>query len=230
MIIAGTLINVATVVAGSLIGIFAGNRIHDRYHQRVFDAVGLFTLVLGVSMALKGSWLLVIVFALILGALLGECWQLDRRLDQVTAGIKNRFSANNDQFAEGLVTAFLLFCMGSMTILGAFDEGLRGNTDLLLTKSILDGFSSIALASALGAGVLFSVVPLLIYQGGLTILASQLGSNFPPEIIDQLTATGGILLVGLGISILQIRKINIINLLPSLVLVVIFAWAKWSWF
>lgn len=230
MIITGTLINVATVIAGSLIGIFAGNRIHDRYHQRVFDAVGLFTLVLGVSMALKGSWLLVIVFALILGALLGEWWQLDYRLDRITSGIKNRLSAKNDQFAEGLVTAFLLFCMGSMTILGAFDEGLHGNTDLLLTKSILDGFSAIALASALGVGVLFSTIPLLLYQGGLTLLASQVGGNFPSEVIDQLTATGGILLVGLGISILQIRRINIINILPSLVLVVILAWAKWNWF
>lgn len=217
-------------MAGSAIGLLAGKRISERYHQRAFEAVGLFTLVMGVSMALKGSYLLVIVFSLILGALLGEWLGIDQYLNRLSEGMKRRFSQTNELFAQGMVTAFLLFCMGSMTIIGAFDEGLRGDTNVLITKSVLDGFSAMALASALGAGVLMATVPLLVYQGGLTLLAMAVGSFIPAEIIDQLTATGGILLVGLGISILQIRKINIINLLPALLLVVLLAWIQWRWF
>jgi hypothetical protein len=120
-----------------------------------------------------------------------------------------------------MITAFLLYCMGSMTILGAFEEGLGGEPNLLLAKSVLDGFSSVALASALGIGVMFSILPLLVYQGGLTVLAAQLQDVFTELVIDELSAVGGLLLIGLGINILEIKRLRIMNMLPSLVIIVV---------
>jgi uncharacterized membrane protein YqgA involved in biofilm formation len=138
--------------------------------------------------------------------------------------LKKRFKIGSERFSEGLVTAFLLYCIGSMTILGAIQEGTGGSSDLLLTKSLMDGFSSIILASAFGVGVIVSAIPLLIFQGGITLLAMYAGSFFTPEIIQGLTSVGGILLIGLGVNILEIKKLRIMNMLPSLVIVAILLW------
>ena len=125
-----------------------------------------------------------------------------------------------------MLTAFLLYCMGSMTILGALEEGIKNDSTLLITKSVMDGFSSIALASAFGIGVAFSIIPMLLFQGGLTLLAVAFGDFFSQTMINELSATGGILLIGLGINILEIKHIKIFNLLPALVFVVLFTWLK----
>ena len=126
--------------------------------------------------------------------------------------------------ARGFVTSFLLFCMGSMTILGAIEEGLGGRPNLLLAKSVLDGFSSIALSASFGVGVLFSAIPLLIYQGGITLFASSLHHVLTPKLINELTAVGGLLLIGLGINILKIKQLSILNMLPSLIVAAILAY------
>ena len=134
--------------------------------------------------------------------------------------IQGKLKVKGGQFSEGMVTAFLMFCMGSMTILGAIEEGLGNEPKLLLIKSLMDGFSSIALVAALGVGVIFSVIPLLLYQGGLTLLAAWVGESLSELMIDELTATGGILLIGLGISILGIKKIQVLDLIPALLFIV----------
>jgi len=169
---------------------------------------------------------LIIVFSLAIGAIIGEGIDLERLIERGSESIKRKLKIGSEQFSEGLLTAFLLYCMGSMTILGAFDEGIKGDTTLLITKSVMDGFASIALASALGYGVGFSVIPLLIYQGGLTLFATYLGRFFSDLMITELTAAGGILLIGLALNILEIKKIKIFNILPALVLVVFFTWLK----
>jgi uncharacterized protein len=138
--------------------------------------------------------------------------------------LKQKLKIGDKKFTEAILTAFLLFCSGSLTILGAFDEGMKGDSTLLITKSIMDGISSMALASAMGIGVGFAAMPLLIYQGGLTLFAKYLGTSFSEAMIAELTATGGILLIGLGINILEIKKIKVFNLLPALVFAVVFAW------
>ena len=138
--------------------------------------------------------------------------------------IKTKIKSDNATFSEGMITAFLLFCMGSMTVLGAFDEGTRGNSDLLIAKSVMDGFSSLALASALGIGVLFSIFPLILFQGGLTLLAWWLGNLMPTAVVNEMTAVGGLMLVGLGLSIMEIKKIKVINMLPSLIFAIIIAY------
>ena len=172
-------------------------------------------------MAFKTEHYLILIFSLILGSIIGQLLDIDAWLTRISESLKKKWHSKNDKFSEGLVTAFLLFCMGSMTILGAIEEGLGGNPNLLLAKSLLDGFASIALAAALGFGVMLSVIPLLVYQGGLTLCARLFEQSVTLPIINELTAVGGIILIGLGISILEIKKLKVINMLPSLVIVVI---------
>ncbi len=222
----GTFLNVITVLIGSAIGMLLKSKLPERLTKTVFQSLGLFTLALGFIMALKAEDYLIIVFSLVIGAVIGEILDLEKLISGLAGKMKKKIKIKDKKFSEGLLTAFLLFCMGSMTILGAFDEGMKGDPTLLITKSVMDGFAAMALASAFGIGVAFSVIPLLIYQGGLTIFASYLGGFFSEIMINELTAVGGILLIGLGINILEIKKIKIFNILPALVLVVFFTWAK----
>ncbi|MCG8581183.1 MAG: DUF554 domain-containing protein [Bacteroidales bacterium] len=224
MLLGGTLLNVITVAAGSAIGMVVGNRIPEKITKGVFQALGLFTLVLGVNMAIKGQMLMAIVFSLIIGTILGEWMSIESAVDGLSDKIKTRLKLENSKFSEGLLTAFLLYCIGSMTILGAIDEGMGKGSEILMTKAVMDGFSSIALASVFGLGVGMSVIPLFIFQGGITLLAYMLGDFIAPEVITELTAVGGILLVGLGINILEIKKIRIMNMLPSLIVIIIMVW------
>lgn len=220
----GTLINVAAVIAGCTIGFLIHRRLPQKIITIVFHGIGLFTLFLGFSMAAKTANYLVLIFSIVLGSISGELLKIDRGLDRLSIYLKHKIGSANDKFAEGLVTAFLLFCLGSMTILGAFEEGLGGKPNLLLAKSMLDGFSSIALTAGLGIGVIFSVIPLLIYQGGLTLFASLLGDIFNDVIINEMTAAGGLMLIGLGINILEIKSIKVVNMLPGLLVAVILAY------
>ncbi len=220
----GTLTNVAAVVAGSLLGLLINARLPERLSRIVFQAIGLFTLVLGFSMALKSDRYLIIIFSLAAGAISGELLDIDARLNDLSELLKRKLKISHARFTEGLITSFFLFCMGSMTILGAFEEGLGGEPTLLMTKSVLDGFGSIALAASLGIGVLFSVVPLFLFQGGLTLFAAWLHDFFTPEMINAMSGLGGILLVGLGLSILDLKKIKVANMLPALLFIVILAY------
>lgn len=222
----GTIVNVVTVLIGSSLGILLKSKLPQKLIKTVFQALGLFTLALGFMMALKANDLLVIVFSLVFGAIIGESIDLEKKTDVLTNKLKRKIKVKDERFTEGLLTAFLLFCMGSMTILGAFDEGMKGDDTLLVTKAVMDGFAAMALASAFGIGVAFSAIPLLIYQGGLTLFAGYLGTFFSEAMITELTAVGGILLIGLGINILEIKKIKIFNIIPALVLVVLFTWIK----
>ena len=224
----GTLINTGTVIAGSCIGLLLKKGLPEKYNVIYFQAVGLFTLVLGFQMSFKMTEPLLVVFSLIAGGLTGEFFKLEERMNRFGDFLKTKFKRENERFTEGLVTAFLLFCMGSMSILGPVEEGLTGNmSDLLKAKSLMDGFSAILLASALGIGVMFSAIPLLIYQGGITLLIMLIGKNIPELYINEITVIGGIMLIGLALDILNIKKLRVLNLLPSLVFVCLFLWL-WS--
>ena len=227
----GTLVNTGAIIAGSCIGLLFKKSMPEKYQTIYFQAVGLFTLLYGVTMALAISSPLLVVLSLVTGGFLGVKMRLEKRADQLGNYIQRKIRIKNDRFTEGLVTSFLLFCIGSMTILGAIQEGLSGKTsDILLTKSIMDFFSAIMLASGLGTGVLFSTVPLLLFQGGITLLVSIVGKDIPPKIVTELTVVGGILLIGLSFNLLKIKKIEIINLLPALVFICIFIWLQLRFF
>jgi hypothetical protein len=217
----GTLINAAAILVGSLIGLVLNAKLPKRFIQIVFQGIGLFTLFIGVFMAMKTNQIFYMVISIVIGGVLGEWLNIEKAINSFGEKIKEKFKSKNARFSDGLVTAFLLYCMGSITIVGAIEEGMTGENDLLLAKAVLDGVSSIALSAALGIGVAFSIIPLLIYQGGLTILAAHFGDYFTEEIITELTAVGGLLLIGLGISILEIKKLRILNLIPSLIIIII---------
>lgn len=228
----GTLINAAAVIIGGSIGMIINNKLPERFTKIVFQGIGLFTVFLGVSLALKTNNFLIMIFSIVLGAISGELMKLEKYIDKFAVYLKKKVKSRNDKFAEGFITAFLLYCVGSMTILGSIEEGLGNPPRLLLSKSILDGFSSVALASALGVGVVFSAIPLLIYQGILTLFAAYLENVLDTVYIDELSATGGILLIGLGITILEIKRIKIINMLPALVFVIIltYIFLNFNWY
>lgn len=217
----GTIINVVLVIAGSTLGLLIHKRFPERIRVIVFQAIGLFTIMLGIYLGLKSTAFLVIIFSLISGALIGEGFYLQERIEKGGDYLKKWLRVKNENFTEGLVTAFMLFCVGSFTILGAIEEGLTGEYNLLLTKSVLDGFSSIALASAFGFGVMFSVIPLFIYQGALTIFASYVEPFLDIALQNEITAVGGIMIVGLGLNIMDVKKIRVLNLTPGLLTVVL---------
>ncbi len=220
----GTLVNTGTVIGGALTGVLIHSRMPERITKTTFQGIGLFTLYIGFTMAEKTQNVLIMVFSIVLGAILGEWIDIESRMEKVSEWGKKRIGSKNDKFTEGFVTSFMLFCMGSMTILGSIEEGLGGEPTLLLAKSFLDGFGAIALASSLGIGVLFSAVPLLIYQGGLTLLAGLVQGYLTEPIINEVSAVGGLMLIGLGITILEIKKLKILNLLPALVFAGVFAY------
>lgn len=217
----GTIINVGAVIVGSVIGLLVHTKLPKRIVTIVFQGIGLFTIFLGIKMALKTDNLLIMVFSLVIGSIIGEFLNIEKGINNLSEYLKRKIKIGSDKFSEGLITAFLLFCLGSMTILGAIEEGLGNRPNLLLTKSLMDGFSSIALSASLGIGVIFSVIPLLIYQGGLTLFAGYAQNFFTQVMINELTAVGGILLIGLGINILEIFKLRISNMLPSLIIVIV---------
>jgi len=221
----GTIINAAAIIAGSSIGLVFKKALSEKYTTIYFQAIGLFTLILGMQMSLKINAPFIVALSLITGGLVGELCRLEERMNRLGDYMKMRFKIGNERFTEGLITAFLLFCMGSLSILGPVEEGLTGKlSELLKAKSLLDGFSSLLLSSALGIGVLFSVVPLVIYQGGITLIVRLIGKDIPANYINEITVVGGVLLIGLALDILNIKKLRILNLLPALIFVCIFLW------
>ncbi|CEA17088.1 hypothetical protein ING2E5B_2363 [Fermentimonas caenicola] len=220
----GTIVNTVAVLVGGLLGLVLNKKMPGRVTSIYFQAIGLFTLAIGATMAVSMEKILIIVSSLAIGSLLGEWWNLEKGAEQLSEYLKKRFKIGNERFSEGLVTAFLLFCVGSMTILGTIQEGTGGSPDLLYTKSMMDFFSAILLASAFGVGVAFSALPLFLFQVSLTLFAMFASHFFTDDIILGLTNVGGILLIGLGINILEIKKLRIMNMLPSLVIVVLLLW------
>lgn len=220
----GTIVNIAAVLAGSTIGLLIHKRLPDRFVKTTFQILGLFTLVIGMKMALESNNLLVMVFSLIIGGLIGTAINLDEKIENFSNKLSKIFGGKNESFSKGLITAFLLFCVGSMTIVGAIEEGMNNDPSLLLIKSLMDGFSSIALTVAFGIGVMFSAIPLLIFQGGLTLLAMYMGSFLSPEYITEISAVGGVILLALGMNLLEITKIKIIDLLPAILFAPFILW------
>jgi len=220
----GTIVNTVAVVAGGIAGLFLKKNMPERVTTIYFQAVGLFTLAIGISMAVKMDHILIVVSSLAIGSLIGEWMNLEKAVERLGEYLKKRFRIGNEKFSEGLIAAFLMFCVGSMTIIGTIQEGTGGSSDLLFTKSLMDFFSSILFSSAFGAGVIVSALPLFLFQASLTLIAMFAGTFFTAKIILGLTSVGGILLMGLGINILDIKKLRVMNMLPSLIIVALLLW------
>ena len=219
--ILGSIINAITIVTGSILGVFLSNGVSERFNKIIFQALGLFSIFLGVSLAFETeNNFMIMSLALIIGGLIGELLRIEQRIEGISNRLKKKLNNANPKFTEGLITSTMLFSIGSMAILGPLNEALKGDRTLVLTKAIMDGVSSVALASAFGRGVIYSAIPVLIIQGGIGLSAAFLEPVLSPELISELTAVGGILIIGIGISVLEIKKIKVINLIPALFMII----------
>jgi len=219
----GTLINVIAILAGGALGLFFGTRLPERLKTTVIAGMGLFVVAIGVQMFLNTKNSMVVLGALLIGAILGEWWRIEDGLQALGVWLEQKFAHGDgdasSRFVRGFLTASLLFCIGPIAILGAIQDGLAGDYKLLAIKSVLDGFASLAFASTLGIGVLFSALVILAYQGGISLLARQLQNVMTPSMMNEMIATGGVLLMGIGFSsLLEIKRIRVGNFLPALVI------------
>jgi uncharacterized membrane protein YqgA involved in biofilm formation len=217
----GTIVNTATVLLGSTLGLLIGSRLSDKIKTMVMHALGLSTLLIGMQMAFKTENILFVIGSLVVGGIIGELVGLEEWLESLGEFIKKKVKSESGNFVLGFVTASLVFCIGPMTIVGSIQDGVSGDAGLLFAKSVLDGFASLIFASTLGVGVVFSSLTVLIFQGALTILGSKLSFLLKPEVLDELVATGGLIIVGIGFYLLGIKKIKVGNFLPALIVVVI---------
>ena len=229
----GTLINVVTILVGGTLGLIFGARLPERLKSTVISGMGLFTAAIGLQMFLKTENSLIVLGSLLVGALLGEWWRIEDRLQSLGKILEERFAKSDptgnettsNKFVCGFLTASLLFCVGPIAILGSIQDGLTGNYNLLAVKSVLDGFAALAFSSTLGVGVLFSALMILVYQGGISLLAAQLNAIVTQSMMNEMTAAGGVILMGLAISsLLEIKKIRAGNFLPALVIAPLIVW------
>lgn len=227
--LSGTLLNVVTVLAGSSLGLLLRGRLPERFVTTTMQAIGLTTLFIGVGNAFdlnrveRPPGTILALMALALGGMLGELWRLEERLEGFGDALKRRFRGQG-RFTEGFVASSLLFCVGPLTLIGSLQNGLSGDASFLVLKSVLDGFASLALATTFGFGVLFSVVVVALYQGALSLGAGLLSGHVPDPTSDPrvllVNGVGGIMIVGLGFNLLELKRIRVASLLPSLALVV----------
>lgn len=226
----GTILNIVTVLIGGALGLLFGARLPERLKHTVIAGMGLFTSALGVQMFLKTENPLIVLGALLIGILLGEWAGIEDRLQRVGRVLEERFTRNpgtatETHFVRGFLTASLLFCVGPMTILGSIQDGLTGDYQLLAVKSVLDGFASLAFASTLGVGVLFSTLVILVFQGGISLMAAALSAIVTDAMLNEMTATGGVILMALAVSsLLEIKKIRAGNFLPALAVAPLIVW------
>ena len=230
----GTIVNVATVIMGGTLGTILGEKLPPRIRHIVMQGVGLTTLAVGMSMALTTSNFLLVLGSILIGGILGEWWQLEERLDRAGKWLEARASRfpflAQGEFTRGFVTASLVFCVGPMTILGSIQDGLSSDYTLLAIKSVLDGFSSLAFAASMGMGVTFAAVTVLLYQGALTLGASLFQAVLTEAMIKEMTATGGVMILGIGLLLLEIKRVRVANFLPALAVapLLVTLWERWG--
>ncbi|MDA8412710.1 MAG: DUF554 domain-containing protein [Desulfobacteraceae bacterium] len=223
MILTGTMVNVAAITAGALIGRYAGRFIPSRIRLTVMAGLGLAVLLIGLQLALKSVQPMIVIGSLILGGILGELLRIEARLESFGMWLQGRF-AGSGNIAEGFVAASLLYCVGAMAIMGSLQDGLSGTPSILYAKSALDGVASIALASTLGIGVLFSALSVAVYQGGITIAAESAKALLTDSVVREMNAVGGLLIVAIGLDLLGIKRLPVGNLLPAVFVAVGLVW------
>lgn len=212
----GTLVNTGAIIAGSAIGLAVGPRLPEKIKTILMQALGLAVVFVGLDMALAGRATLLAIGCLLLGGITGELLNIQQRLETLGEWLRRGLRSDSGRFVEGFVSATLLYLTGAMTIVGSIQDGTVGDASTLFIKSMLDGAASIVLASYLGVGVLCSALPVLVVQGGITLLAAQLAFLSEPAVLNAVTTTGGLLILGIGINLLEIANIRISNLLPAL--------------
>lgn len=216
----GTLVNMVTVILGGAIGLFLGSKFPKKLSDSLMKALGLCTLLIGISGLSKGENQLFTIISMAIGTIIGELLDLDLRLENLGKSVEKRFKEDgkNVTIAEGFVNASLLFCVGAMAIVGSLQSGLVGDNSMIFTKSLLDFTAAIIFASTLGFGVLLSAFPILIYQGGIVLLAHFLAPFLTDVVIGDMTCTGSLIIIGLALNMLGITKLKVMNMVPAIFL------------
>ena len=222
----GTIINAIAIIIGGALGLLFRKGFPERIAQTTLKVLGLLTIVIGISMALQSQELIMVLVSLVIGAVIGEWINIEDHLERFGRWLEKKLHLTEGSPAKGFIYASLLFCVGSMAIVGSITDGLKGDHSILITKAIMDGIISIPFAANMGIGILGSAVPVLLYQGGLTLLAWKLQSLFTPSMIRELTSVGGVIVLGIGINILGLQKIRVGNFIPALLLIILVFYLK----
>lgn len=223
MVLLGTLVNGVCIIIGTLIGKVL-HRIPEDMKGTVMKAIGLAVIVLGLQMGFKSENFLIVIISLALGAAWGEWMNLEDKLNSLGNWLETKLGSKNEtSISQGFVTATLIFVIGAMAVIGALDSGIRGDHDVLFTKSIIDGFTSLILTTTLGIGVMFSAIPVVLYQGLIALFATQIHQWVPQELMDdyivEMTSAGGIMIFAIGLNLIGVTKIRVANLLPGIIVV-----------
>lgn len=217
-------VNALTVILGSTLGVLLNKHLKEEYTKTIIACMGICTMVIGIIGAIATSNIIIVVISLVAGTLIGELIKLEQRLDGAGNWLKKKIPQRGDnRFTEGFVTASLLFCVGSMSIMGSFEAGLQGNYDITFAKSAMDGIISVTFAATMGIGVAFSALTIIAYQGGLTLLAGVIAPILSDPVITEMSAVGGVMLIATGMNIMGLAKdrIRVGNMLPALIFPVI---------
>lgn len=217
----GTIVNAGAIILGSLIGLLAKKAIPQRMGDLIMTAIPIVVMVLGVQFSIESANVLIVIVSLVIGAIIGEWIDIDKKLDEFGATVQSKLKGNDSNFSAAFVSTTLIYCVGSMAILGSIESGINNQHTILYTKALMDGISAIFFASSLGAGVLFSSISVFLYQGLLTLLAGYVAPYLSSAVVTEMSATGGILLIALAFTILGIKKIKVANLLPAIFLPII---------
>lgn len=218
----GTLVNFSAIIAGSIVGILLKNGVPEKISNTIMQGLSLCIVFIGISGAIKGSNTLLIIISMVIGGLIGELIDLDNLLQKLGDKIEDKFKGKGIKVSEGFVTTSLMFCVGSMAIVGSLQSGLEGDHKILFAKSIIDGIASIIFASSLGIGVMMSSFSVLIYQGAITLGATSLKVILIQSVITDMTAVGSLLIIGLGLNMLNVTKIKVANLLPAIFIPIVY--------
>ncbi|MDD3706008.1 MAG: DUF554 domain-containing protein [Clostridiaceae bacterium] len=221
MILFGTIANAVAIIVGGIIGCFFRKGIPERFSSIIMTILGLFTLANGMMFAINSKNVIVVILSLVIGATIGEWIDIEKRMNNLGDYIQDKFNSQEGSFSKGFVTASLLFCVGTMSIMGSLQSGLMNDHKILLMKSVLDGTIAIVFASTMGMGVLLSSLPVFVYQGSIVLLASFVAPYLSEAVITEMTAVGGVLLLGMGINILEMKKLKVGNMLPAMFIPII---------
>lgn len=219
-----SIVNAAAIVAGSLLGLLFGGKISEARTATIVQGLSIIVLVIGITPAVQTENVLCMILCTVVGTILGEALDLERRLDALGNALKARFGRNSGGFTEGFVTSSLLMCVGSMAVMGSLEAGIHGNYAILFSKSVIDGVMAITFAATMGVGVAFAALPVLVYQGAITLLSTVLSPYLSEAVVTEMSAVGGVLLIGTGLNMLGLmpRRIRVGNMLPAILLPILY--------
>lgn len=221
MILSGSIANAVAILIGGTLGSIFKKGLPERFANLLMSTLALFVFLLGVKFALEVKQLLVVIFSLVIGAILGELIDIEKRMEHVGNNIQDKLKGFKGNFSQSFVAASILYCVGSMSIMGALESGLSNKHSILFAKSVMDGIISVLLGSTMGIGVAAASVPVFIYQGAFTLLAGYIAPYLGSAVVNEMTATGGILLMAMAINMLEIKKIKVGNLIPAIFMPII---------